>query len=200
MRFLYLLLTLVLLPAIGFAQRDFTPGTYELTNGTKGEGELKYKSGSGAELVVKSGPKNKKASFAPEEVKSFRAASKNFVSVHDFTLDSGMPMSMKFRVKHDFAEVLDTGRVELLSYTLIVANGRPGSMSLMNDNIMTGLILLRRRGESLSSVPAVAKKARPIIATFIKDRPDLVARLNKESYTSETVRSIIQAYNSEPKR
>ena len=200
MRFLYLLLTLVLLPAIGFAQRDFTPGTYELTNGVTGKGELKYKSGSGAELVVKTGPKNKKESFSPEEVKSFQAANQNFVSVHDFVLDSGMPMSMKFRIKHDFAELLDTGRVELLNYTLLVASGRPGSMSSADNRVMSGLVLLRRRGQPLSSVPVGAKKARPVIATFIKDRPDLVARLNKEECTLQSVRSIIQAYNSGPKQ
>lgn len=196
MRFLYLLIATILLPSVGFAQRDFTPGTYELTNGTKGEGEIKYRSGSGAELVVKSGPKAKKTSFSPEEVKSFQAENKNFVSVHDFTINSGLPMSMNYRIKHDFAQVLDTGRVEMLSYTFLTSATKPGAVNLSNNAIITGCMLIRRRGEQLTGVPVVPKKARPVIITFIKDRPDLVARLNKEPFTSETVRSVIQAYNA----
>lgn len=203
MRFIALLSAIILLPSIGFAQKNFSPGTYELANGTKGEGDIDYKSGAGAELVVKSGPKNKKVSYSPQDVKSFRAYGKNFVSVHDFTINSGLPMSMNFRIKHDFAEVLDTGRVELLDYSFMMSNMAKGSNpgeAVPSAPFSTGCALIRRRGGPLSCVPSVVKKGRPVIATFIKDRPDLVARLNKEEYSAATVRSIIQAYNSGQKQ
>ncbi|UOG73659.1 hypothetical protein MTX78_16180 [Hymenobacter tibetensis] len=194
MRTLYLLLAALAAPSFCFAQRDFTPGTYELLDGTKGEGNLKYTSGSGAELLVKTTGK-KHVAFAPEKVKSFKAADKFFVPIHDFVLDSGMPMSMKYRIKHDFAELLDSGRVELLSYTLLTSTRKPGQMSMPGDTFYGGLALIRRRGEQPTSIPLGPKKARPVIVSFIKDRPDLVARLNKEPYTPETIRSIVQAYN-----
>ncbi|MBD2768586.1 hypothetical protein IC235_11880 [Hymenobacter sp. BT664] len=199
MRSLHVLFIIGMLPSISFAQKGFTPGTYELVDGTKGEGALKYSSGSGAELVAKPAEKGKKLTFSPQEVKSFQTADRNFVSVHDFIVDSGLPMTTKMLIKHDFAEVLDTGRVELLSYSLPMLTNKAGEARPSGDAFSTGCPLIRQRGGPLTGVPVVAKKARPIIASFIKDRPDLVERLNKEPYTAETIRGIIRAYNAGPK-
>jgi hypothetical protein len=195
MRFIYLLLILLLLPFTGFAQRDFTLGTYELINGTKGDGELKYTSGSGAELIVKSDKKGK-TSFSPKEVKNFTVANQNFVPIGGFILDSGLPMTPKSRIDNDFAQLVDSGRVDLLKYTFLTR----GMASANSTAQYAGLLLIRKRGQPLTSIPIGPKKARPIITSFLKDSPELIARFNKEPYSEESIRAIIQAYNSEQKK
>ena len=190
MRIFYLLFFIVLLPEFCFAQRDFTEGTYKLQNGTTNQGQLKYTSGSGAELIVKAG--KKKLTFPPEAVEYFQVGEKHFVPVADFVLDNGMPMMPKTRIKQDFAEVVDTGRVELLRYSFPTSNMKMP----MQGVVYAEAALIRRRGEPLQCIPIIQKKAKPIIASCLKDRPDLVARLNKEKYTVENIRAIIQAYNT----
>ncbi|WP_139920401.1 hypothetical protein [Hymenobacter sp. DG01] len=191
MRLLYVCLA-VLLPSACLAQREFTPGSYELLDGTKGEGELKYSSGMGAELILKTNEKKGKSSFSPKQVKSFKVSNRLFVPVYDFELNNGMPLTPKYHIRQDFAEVLDTGRVELLKYTLLVGNMK----DKYSRGQYVGLLLIRRRGEQLVSIPLVDKKARPVLSSFVKDRPDIVSFISQEALDEDKIRAIVQEYNS----
>ena len=200
MRFFYALFAFLLLPLIGFGQFEFKPGTYELANGTKGEGELKYNSGFRPRLTVKTN-KNK-TDYSPGEVNHFTMGEQLFMPVSDFILDSGLPFTLKSHIENDFAELVDTGRVQLLYFYFLAENSVAGTRSpTVEPKRMSSIVLIRQRGGKLQSVPVLIKKTRSVIAPFLTGRPDLVARLNssafeaRESRLSE-LRSIIQAYNS----
>lgn len=190
MKSFYFLLTVLFFPTLCFAQREFTQGSYELADGTKGEGEIKYTSGMGAKLIVKSTGKEGKTAFSPEQVKSFRVTNKFFIPVHDFMVNNGMPLTPQYHINHDFAELIDTGKVELLKYTFLVGNMKDHTSQYV------GLMLIRRRNEQLVSLPFPDKKARPVLSSFVKDRPDLVEYISQEALYEDKIRAIIQVYNS----
>ena len=205
MRFLLLLLLAAFAPFLGLAQAEFVPGTYELTDGTKGTGLLNYETGFKAKLLVKdsaadpTGKASKKGqAYSPEQLRSFDLGSDHYVKLHSIELDFNMGKSTK---KDDFAKVLETGKLELLHYQVFYvergafANGM-GNRS--RENMM--VYLLRWPGEDKATMIPNGRKYKEMLAHFFASRPDLVKKLDTPLKSPAEyyllIRTLVQQYNA----
>lgn len=208
MRVLLLLLA-VCLPSLSVAQAEFVPGTYELTDGTKGSGLLSYETGYKAKLLVKD-PKADPASkagkkgqeFAAAKVRSFTIAGDRYVLLRTIHLDSGMPFSSVTR-KNDFGKLLLDGKLELIEFDImemVATNhlrGPNGNIDPQKRAAYGKAYLLRRQGEDEAvSIPVIGKKYREVLTAYLAGRPDLIKKVGPKPTSEEDLRELIKAYNS----
>lgn len=113
MRSFVFILTM-LLPAAAHAQFNFAPGTYQLTNGAKGEASLKIQLAENGSPTMMVGVKNgKERTFRAAEVASFTVEAHRFVRVNEFRFLSGTDADFK---EPALLEIVETGSVELFYY------------------------------------------------------------------------------------
>jgi hypothetical protein len=111
----------LLLSTSARAQYAFAPGTYQLTNGSKGEASLKLMLAENGSPTMMVGVKNgKERKFRAAEVTSFTVDSHRFVRVNDFRFLSGTDADFK---EPALLEILETGPVELFYYHYQVEMG-----------------------------------------------------------------------------
>lgn len=199
MRFLFLLLAM-LSPLLGRAQAEFIPGSYELANGTRGNGLLRYETGPKARLLVKDAKADpaskagqKAQEYAAGKVRAFTVAGDRYVALRNITLDSGKPKAVVAR-KNDFGKLIIDGRLELIEYDGAAAPAGPAKPAPVAP---AKVYLLRRQGEGEAfSIPVVGKKYREMLTAFLDGRPDLIKKVSLKPMPDEDLRELIKAYNS----
>lgn len=203
MRTSLLLLAATLCPLLGLAQA-LTASSYELADGTKGQGELTYEPGYRAKLLVKGDGSDKKSAkghtIDPEKVRSFDVGADHYVHLSSIKLDSGMPMTMSMTKKDDFAKVVAPGKLELLEYEVTYGTSSRSATSASGRDFKTNstlVYLLRRAGEDNAvMIPTYGKKYRQMMLPYFADRPDLLPRITANPPLEAELRSILLAYNT----
>ena len=205
MRVALLLLAAALCPLLGVAQDEFTAGTYELADGTKGAGQLDYQAGNHPKLLIKdatadpSSKAGKKGqAYSPEQLRSFDLGSDHYVTLHSIQLNFNVSNSTK---KDDFAKVLETGKLELLHYQVFYVERGHFPVNGVSDDSRhnTMVYLLRWPGEDKATMIPNGKDYKKMLASFLASRPDLVKKLDvplkspAEYYL--LIRTLVKEYN-----
>ena len=209
MRTLILLLATVVLPLISLAQSDFNSGTYELADGTKGKGQLKYdfKPNFNSKLLVKddtadidSKEARKGKSYSPEQVRSFDIGSDHYITVHNLIIETGVPMMSTRTLRADFVKPIEMGKLELMELPVIGAYSsydRNAASGRSSTVYKTGFYVLRRQGEGKAAMPPFGgERYIAFLTDYLMGRPDLIRLLTKRPLSNEELRALIKDYNS----
>lgn len=189
-----LLLAAALLPAAAHAQLNFAPGTYQLTNGSKGEASLKLMLAEGGSPTMMAGIKNgKERRFRAAEVTAFTIENHRFVRVNDFRFLSGTDADFK---EPALLEILETGPVELFYYYYQVEMGT-------NFKAHVKLPVLRKAGTSTffayapGHTPGFDQKLAPggFVAALFPADPVLQRQFATNSVSRAQLAAAVHAYN-----
>ena len=194
MRLIYFLLVAILLPTVARAQFNFAPGTYQLSNGSRGEASLKLLLAENGSPVMMVGIKNgKERRFRAGEVSSFSVESHRFVRVSDFRFLSGTDADFQEPV---LLEILESGPVELFYYHYQVEMG-PSFKAHVK------LPVLRKAGTSTffaycpGRTPGFDQKLAPggFVAALFPADPVLQRQLALNAIGRAQLPAIVHAYN-----
>ena len=196
MRFFYFLLAAgaLLLPTPARAQYNFAPGTYQLTNGSKGEASLKLMLAENGSPTMMVGVKNgKERRFRAADVTAFTVESHRFVRVNDFRFLSGTDADFK---EPALLEILEPGPVELFYYHYQVEMGT-------NFKAHVKLPVLRKAGSSTffayapGRTPGFDQKLAPggFVASLFPADPVLQRQFATSSVSRAQLAAVVHAYN-----
>ena len=189
-----LLLAAALLPAAAHAQLNFAPGTYQLTNGSKGEALLKLMLAEGGSPTMMAGVKNgKERRFRAAEVTAFTIENHRFVRVNDFRFLSGTDADFK---EPALLEIVETGPVELFYYHYQVEMGPTFKAHVK-------LPVLRKAGTSTffayapGRTPGFDQKLAPggFVAALFPADPVLQRQFATNSVSRAQLAAAVHAYN-----
>ena len=189
-----LLLAAALLPAAAHAQLNFAPGTYQLTNGSKGEALLKLMLAEGGSPTMMAGVKNgKERRFRAAEVTAFTIENHRFVRVNDFRFLSGTDADFK---EPALLEIVETGPVELFYYHYQVEMGPTFKAHVK-------LPVLRKAGTSTffayapGRTPGFDQKLAPggFVAALFPADPVLQRQFATNSISRAQLAAAVHAYN-----
>ncbi|GAB3839573.1 hypothetical protein [Hymenobacter jeollabukensis] len=169
----YALLLASFIPALAQAQ-----DTYQLPDGSTGQGKLFYIFGSG-ELQVRQ-PKKDKLFLRPAAVKSFTWHGQRFEPVFNFTVPRKEGGTKQ--VSADFAMVVDTGRVCLLNYIYSY-----DALAMASNNAIT------TRRVHMQTYLLNPRNGQPMLAVRDKSGP-----LIDESFNAEDYQLLLKVFNNDP--
>ncbi|MDO7853752.1 hypothetical protein [Hymenobacter convexus] len=184
----------LLLPTAARAQYNFVPGTYQLTNGSKGEASLKLQLAENGSPTMLVGVKNgKERRFRSAEVVAFTVDNHRFVRVNDFRLLSGTDADFKDPA---LLEILETGPVELFYYHYQVEMGP-------NFKAHVKLPVLRKAGTSTffayspGRTPGFDQKLAPggFVAALFPADPVLQRQFATNAVSRAQLVAAVHAYN-----
>lgn len=184
----------LLLPTVARAQYNFAPGTYQLSNGSKGEASLKLQLAEGGSPTMMVGVKNgQERRFRAAEVVAFTVENHRFVRANDFRFLSGTDADFK---EPALLEILETGPVELFYYHYQVEMGP-------NFKAHVKLPVLRKAGTSTffayspGRTPGFDPKLAPgtfVAALFAAD-PVLQRQFATNAVSRAQLAATVRAYN-----
>lgn len=192
------------------------PGTFEFTDGTKGEGVLAYHIGVIPRLLITTGAGQ--MMYSPYQIRSFSFKGHQFTTADafavtatsDFDITLGLLSLDRTRefIKRDFVEIIELGKLELLihyAYFLRQHSTSHGPGITPSHYYTIPLkkksYLLRQQGQRTPSVVLASsgesdKKLREALSPYFQDRPDLRQALKEKLITYENLPAYIRAYNT----
>lgn len=162
-------------------------GTYVLVNN-------RQKHYSGAlkvfqEVLIAKDEQGKISKWRPEEVYYVRGGSQRFVTATGFTIKSGFgQQTINNRV---FVELLDSGKVSLMSFQYAPGNG----------SVLKAYLLQDATEEEATTIPYSiytdsGKRFREAVAPYVSARPDLIKLLTEGIISVNNLAAFIHALNT----
>lgn len=197
------------------------PGTFEFSDGTKGDGIIAYHVGAMPYLKVTTAAGQ--MMYSPYQVRAFSFRGHVFTTADAFDVTAtssfdirvGLPSIDKTRefIKRDFVEIIEMGKLELLiHYAYFVkkySSTEPGTFTPNPASLKSYYpipfkkksYLLRQQGQrtplvTLASSGDSDKALRESLLPYFHDRPDLLRALKDKSITYENLPAYIRAYNT----
>ncbi len=198
MRFL-LLSVVLLLPQALFAQfGGFEPGYYVLVDNRQLRHPAEIKLRDENTLLIR-GENTKKEKLDLQDVLFFQVANRRFVPVGGFFISKGLGGT---EVARGFAQLLDSGQVNLYEYQYFLTNPPVGNTMIVGTSYWQTLYLLQRPNDEeptpveANRLSGAGKYFRQTLAPFISTRPDLQKLLADRKITLDNLVPFIRALNS----
>ena len=199
-----LFLFALLLPQLASAQlfkgNPFEAGSYVLadTRTVRHAGELKLRN---SKLLLAKDATGKNLKFNPEQVCSFHAGSRKFITTGGFHVKGGIG---GLDVEKVFVEQLDSGQVMLLNYELQMGapmSMGPGGAITGGGNGTTSIYLLQWPDEETATpiqtglYSSGGKQFRETLQPFFMVRPDLLKLLTEKRININNLAEAVHALN-----
>ncbi len=183
-----------LAPVRAWAQFNFAPGTYDLTNRAKGAASLKLVLAEAGRPTVVAGVRNgRERTFRSAELSSFTIGDHRFIRANEFRFRSGADAEFN---EPTLLEVVETGPVELCYYYYLVEGGP-------NFKAHVKLPVLRKAGSSTffayspGRTPGFDQKLAPggFVASLFPADPVLQRQFATNGIGRAQLAAAVHAYN-----